>query len=329
MLSLLVLFFVLLGCSAFFSGSETALFSLSELKLRRSKLGARTSSALFAFLKSPREMLVTILLGNELVNVSLSIVGAAFISRTIGLSVEVETIAAVAIITPILLVWGEIIPKNVALRFADQLAPVIVWPLRFFSRLILPLRLVLTWIADRMVSLFGERPEVAAPMMKEEEYKRLIDLGRKEGVIVEEERELIHKVFEFTDKGVADIMTPAGELFSLSLDLPYERVIEEIKSTQFSRVPFYKEQRSNIVGVLHVRDLFSFHRRLQAGEELGFEELLRPPLFVDSSTPLETLLVEFQRTQMHMAIVRGKDGAILGIVTMHDVLEVLFGEMEV
>jgi putative hemolysin len=329
MLSLLVLFFILLGSSAFFSGSETALFSLSELKLRRSKLGARTSSALFAFLKSPREMLVTILLGNELVNVSLSIVGAALISRTVRLSVEVETVAAVAIITPILLVWGEIIPKNVALRFADQLAPVIIWPLRFFSRLILPLRLVLTWIADRMVSLFGGKPESTAPIVMEEEYKRLIDLGRKEGVIVEEERELIHKVFEFTDKRVADIMTPAGELFSLSLGLPYEQVIEEIKSTQFSRVPFYREQPSNIVGVLHVRDLFAFHRRLKAGEELGFEELLRPPLFVDSSIPLETLLVEFQRSQMHMAIVRGKDGAIHGIVTMHDVLEVLFGEMEV
>ena len=238
MLSLLVLFFILLGCSAFFSGSETALFSLSELKLRRSRIGTRTSSALTSFLKSPREMLVTILFGNELVNVSLSIVGAVLISRAIRLSVEVETIAAVAIITPILLIWGEIIPKNVAVRFADQLAPIIIWPLRFFSRLILPLRLALTWIADRMVFLFGGRPEVTAPMMKEEEYRRLIDLGRKEGVIVEEERELIHKVFEFTDKAVADIMTPAGNIFSLSIDLPYERVIGEIKSTQFSRIPF-------------------------------------------------------------------------------------------
>ena len=329
MLSLLVLFIILLGCSAFFSGSETALFSLSELRLRRSRIGTRTSSALSTFLKSPREMLVTILLGNELVNVSLSIVGAAVVSRLFRLSVEVETIAAVALITPVLLILGEIIPKNVAVRFADQLAPIIIWPLSLFSRLILPFRLVLTWIADRMVALFGGRPEDAAPMMKEEEYRRLIDLGRKEGVIVEEERELIHKVFEFTDKAVADIMTPVGNVFSLSVDLPYERVMEEIKSTQFSRIPFYKENPSNIVGVLHVKELFAFHRRLQAGEELGFEKLLLSPLFVDSSTPLESLLKEFQRTQMHMAVVRGKAGAIQGIVTIHDVLEELFGEMEV
>lgn len=329
MFSLILLMLLLLACSAFFSGSETALFSLSRVQLHRFRQARAASAAkLVEGLRSPRKMLTAILLGNELVNVSFSIAGAALISRLLPFSVEGQTVAAVAILTPLVLVFGEMVPKNLAIRYAAQLAPVLIWPLHLFQQLVRPLRRALTWIADRAVVLTGGRPERAEPMIMEQEFRKLIDLGRKEGAIAPEERELIHNVFEFTDKVVADIMTPWERVFSLSIDLPYERAIEEIRNVQFSRVPFMEGGRGEVAGVLHLRDLFALHRRRLAGEAQDLRDVLTPPLFVNPAMPLEQLLREFQRTQSHMAIVKGADGRPRGVVTMGDVLEELFGEME-
>jgi len=203
-----------------------------------------------------------------------------------------------------------------------------VWPLHIFYCLVYPLRVVLTAIADVMIRIFGGKPEFTEPMIMENEYRNLIDLGRKEGVIIEEERELIHNVFEFTNKVASDIMTREERVFSLPLDLPYDRLMEEIRSTQFSRVPFYDSDRSKIVGILHVRDLLSFHRRKIVANATSIRDILRPAIFVDPGTPLEKLLSEFQKVHVHMAFVRDSGGELIGLVTMDDVLEELFGEIE-
>lgn len=329
MFSQLMLLLMLLCCSAFFSGAETALFSLSGVQLHRFRQArAGRAQKLVENLKHPRKMLVTILLGNEFVNVSISIVGASIISSLLPISVEGQTIAAVIILTPIILVCGEIMPKNIAIRYAPQLAPIVIWPLHLFHRLVRPLQEQLTKIADKMVMLFGGSLERSEPMIMEEEFRRLVDLGRKEGVLVEEEREILHNVFEFTDKVVADIMTPVQRVFALSVDLSYEQAVEEIRSVKYSRVPFYKGTRDSVVGILHMRDLFALHRHRLAGESVTLRDILTPPLFIDTHTPLEALLKEFQRTQMHMAIVKSSDGQLMGVVTMDDALEELFGEME-
>jgi putative hemolysin len=187
---------------------------------------------------------------------------------------------------------------------------------------------VLTWFAKRMVVLFGGDLERDEPMVMENEFRRLVDIGRREGAIEEEEREIIHKVFEFTDKRVGDIMTPVERVFMLPVDMPYDRLMEEIRSTQFSRVPFYEGDRRNVIGILHVRDLFSFNMRRKVGDEVGIRTLLRSVIIVDMKAPLENLLGEFQKGRAHMAIVLDEGGHIKGVVTMDDVLEELFGEIE-
>lgn len=329
MIALVAIFILLIVCSAFFSGSETALFSLTEVKLRSdARLHVRTRDRLLGFLQAPREMLVTILTGNLFVNIGISIVGAAILNRVIPLGVKMETLLSVVIITPILLVFGEVVPKNLSLRFARQLAAAVIGPLRLFAKLIHPFVVIFTWIADRIVVLFGGSPQESLPMMREDDFRRLVDLGRKEGVIVEEERELIHNVFDFSDKTISHIMTPAERIFALSTEQSDEEVMLAIKGKQFSRIPFYAADPAKIVGILHVRDLFSFDRRRQQGEEVSLESLLRPPLFVEPETPLEELLREFQRRRAHMALVRDGRGSLVGVVTMHDVLEELFGEIE-
>ncbi|MFH1831139.1 MAG: hemolysin family protein [Pseudomonadota bacterium] len=329
MLSLAIIFILLMCCSAFFSSSETALFSLSQVQVHQfSEKGGRSGKKLLALLMKPRDTLVTILLGNELVNVSISIVGAAIISRTIRLGVESQTFLAVAIITPIIMIFCEIVPKNIALRFASPLAKKFVYPIHIFYRLIKPIRIILTAIAGRMLRLFRGTTEEEGLMIMEEEYRRLVDMGRKGGAIEEEEREIIHKVFEFTDKRAGNIMTPVERIFALPIDMPYERLMEEIRSTQFSRVPFYEGSRSNFIGILHVRDLFSFNMRRAAGEDAQLRSLLREPLFVKQNAPLEDVLKEFQKGRMHMALVMDDAGKFMGLVTMDDVLEELFGEIE-
>jgi len=320
--------FLLLCCSAFFSASETVLFSLSRLQIHRFRASKSPAARrVVNCLRKPRKWLATILLGNELVNVCISIIGASIISHYFFYSVKVQMIIAVAIITPIVLLGGEIIPKNIAIRFSPRLAPIMVVPLGIFYRIVRPFRYLLTKIADDFVLMLGGRPEKIEPMIVEEEFRRLIDLGRREGVIVEEEREMIHNVFEFSDKVVSEIMMPAGQIFALPIDLPYERMLEEIKETLFSRIPIYEGNSDNIIGILHVRDLFTFHRRREQGGEKDIRTILRAPLFITADRKLEDLLHHFQESQVHMAIVKDDKG-IMGIVTMDDVLEELFGEIE-
>ncbi len=328
MISLFALLIFLLLCSAFFSGSETALFSLSRVhvhKLRDSK--SLSSRRLVEALKRPRQTIVTILLGNEFVNISISIVGAAIINKLMRASVESETLVAVVTVTPLVLIFGEIVPKNLSLKHAEVFSKVMVWPLRLFYYIVSPLRIILTWFADGMVKIFGGKSDGSETMVREEEYRRLIDMGEKDGAIDEEERDLIHNVFEFTDKVVVDIMTSVERIFSLDVTLPFDRIVEEIKYTQFSRVPFYDGEKPNIIGVLHIRDLLPIYRRKQAGEAIDIREELNEAIFVGPKTPLENLLKEFQRTHVHMAIIK-EDDQIVGLVTMDDVLEELFGEIE-
>jgi CBS domain containing-hemolysin-like protein len=329
MLSLAIILALLMCFSAFFSASETALFSLSRLQVHRFKeAGGRSAESLISLLRTPRHTLVTILFGNELANACISIVGAAMISRMLHLDVMAEEIVAIAVITPVIMVFCEIVPKNMALHFAEGLVPIMVAPIQFFYTLISPFRRGLTWFAKKMISLFGGDLDRDAPMIMENEFRRMVDIGHREGAIEEEEREIIHKVFEFTNKRVGDIMTPIDRVLMLSAELPYDRLMDEIRSTQFSRVPVYDGERSNIIGVLHVRDLFSFDMKRKEGAVADIRSILRMPVFVDAKSLLEDVLREFKEGKAHLTIVIDHDRAVKGIVTMDDVLNELFGEIE-
>jgi putative hemolysin len=163
----------------------------------------------------------------------------------------------------------------------------------------------------------------------EREYRRLVDIGRREGVLIEEERELIHNVFEFSEKIVASIMTPAEKIIALPVTMPYKDILDILKHRPFSRIPFYQDSKDNIVGILHVRDLFAFDHARQTGGEKDITSVLLEPLVVMSDMKLEDLLQHFKQRRMHMAIVKDNDGPVLGIVTMDDVLEDLFGDIEI
>jgi len=320
--------FILLFLSAFFSCSETAFFSLSRADihdLKGSKRGFARS--IIRLLQNPRQTLISILFGNELVNVAFSIVVASVIYDLLGdTDWKLSTLISICIAVPLVLIFGEIVPKNVAVRFPRSLTTILVYPVSLFSKMIFPLRFLLTKFADFMVRLFGGDPGQVRSMIMEEEFRQIVDLGYKEGVLEEGESELIHRIFELGNKNLAEIMTPVGEIFRLSIDSPLEKIIKEMKETQFSRVPVYKNHTDDLIGVLHSRDVFRLYRNRQRGRMQEIEKIVRPIHSADKDMCIEDLLTDFQRLKVHIAIVKGKRGKIKGLVTMDDIFRLLFIE---
>lgn len=326
----LVLLLFLFMSSAFFASSETALFSLSKIQLQKLKESKKKSvKYLLRFLSQPRKILATILLGNEVTNVSISIVMASLVYDTFKVGFEISTIISVSITTMLILIFGETLPKNIAIRYAPSLAPVIVVPLRFFYNIVAPVRRLLSGMADWIVKMFGGSPGAERPVIWEDEFRYMVDLVHKEGEIEKEERELIHKVFDFGDKIVKDIMVPKEKIFSLEAKTPYERLIDSLKATQFSRVPIHQDNKDNIIGILYLKDLFRFHKRKRVNSETKISDILRPVIYVNPDDKLEHLMKIFQQQRIHIAMVVDKSPNVLGLVTMDDVLEELFGKMRI
>lgn len=322
----IIIVLVLLSLSAFFSCSETAFFSLNRAdiaKLKRSN--KRSSKLIIAVLQKPRDALISILLGNELVNVAFTITVAIIINElTSDVSWQVSIIISICIAAPLVLIFGEILPKNIAVRYASALTPVLVFPVRLFSKIVWPVRLLLTKLADIMVSLFGGDPHQVRSMIMEEEFRQLVDLSYKAGVIEEGESELIHRIFELGNKTVKEIMTLSGEIFKLPLSDPLEKMIREMRCTLFNRIPVYKTVPENIIGVLHSRDVFKLYRSRQKGQHKNIEEIVRPVYVIKESVTIESLMEEFQKRKVHIAIVKNDQEETVGLVTMDDIFRLLF-----
>lgn len=323
----LVLLAILLMASAFFAGAETVFFSLNRSQLAQFKKSKNPlAKHLLHFLARPRDILVTILFGNELSNIAISIlVASLFYKLFFFLPIEQLTLLSVSVGTLLILVIGEIIPKSIGILYAPSLAPLAAFCLRPLYAFLKPLRFLLVKLADWFIKKSGGGPHQATPLILEEEFRYLLELGAKSGEVDFEEKELIQKALDFKNKVVSQIMTPMRRVFRLSVDTPYPELITQLKVTQFSRIPIYQNEPDQILGLLYVKDLFQFDRRWQQNKNLTLQEISRPTLFVTKEEHLEDLLQKIKETRIHMAIVTDKFKKPVGIVTLHDVLEELFG----
>lgn len=322
---------ILLLMSAFFAAAETIFFTLSRPQLARFKKSSNPlSKQLVHFLSKPRDILVTILFGNELTNIAISIITASFFYFLFHGWLEVEglTLLSVGVGTFLILIVGEIIPKSVGMLLAPALAPITVLLLKPLYALLKPARFVLVKLADWCVARFGPVKKEETLLTMEEEFRHLLELSAKSGEVQEAERELIHKALEFSGKVVSQIMTPFSLVVPYSVDTPYATLLKEIQTTQFSRIPIFEGKPTQIIGLLYVKDLLPFDRRHQAEPALSIREILRPPLFVSKEKNIEDLLQEIRQSRIHMAIVVDAANKPVGLVTMHDILEELFGEVE-
>ncbi|MFA9557088.1 hemolysin family protein [Evansella sp. AB-rgal1] len=312
--------FILLFLSAFFSSAETAYSSVNKLRLKSYAEEDRKGGKKAYFITENFDhALSTILIGNNLVNIA-----AATISAQIA-TVLFENgglVISTVVMTILVLVFGEVLPKSIAKENAEQFS------LRISSILLLLMRILkpLTWLLVRLkeaVSRFVTKAE-ASPSVTEEELKEMFSISQEEGVIEDHEKVLLHNTLEFNDIKVVEILTPRTEVIAINVDSSIEEITTTLLSERYSRLPVFEGTVDNIIGVLSERDFLS---QLVKGKDIKVRELIRKPIFVIETLGISTLLPMLQKNRVHMAIVIDEFGGTSGIVTLEDILEELVGEI--
>jgi len=323
MLPQLIALIVLLGFSAFFSGSELALASLGKFKVKGliERYGKK-AEILNVWLKEPNKLLTTIAIANNLVNIWASVLASAIVfSRFQKYSVAIAT----GIMTFLILVFGEIIPKTLGKQNSAKISLYTIRPLIFLSYLLLPIVKFFTGISSAIIRLFGGRVVVQTSRISEKELKEVISAGEKEGVIEEDEREMIHSIFEFGDTVVREVMTPRTEIIALEDKSTLKEILGLMVKEGHSCIPVYRENIDEINGIVYSKDLL---REWQDGNlEKKTQELMRSPYFVPETKKVNELLREFQRQKIQIAIVVDEYAGTAGLVTMEDLLEEIVGEI--
>jgi putative hemolysin len=228
--------------------------------------------------------------------------------------------------TPIIFLFGEVLPKTIAVAHSETIATLVARPVDFFARLVFPLRWILKKLVDAVLYLVGASQGKSESIFYEKEFKDLVDAGRREGVLKQEEYAIIHKILKFNDTLVSSIMTPRSKMFILPDDLPLDQAIARVKEQHFSRVPVYSRSKNAFDGILNAKDLIAIAAK---GDRDGtaLADIMRPPYFTSSDKRIQVLLKEFQAGKIHLALVVDKTGQCIGLVTMEDMLEELFGEI--
>jgi putative hemolysin len=322
-----LLILVLLFLSGFFCIAEGSLFSLGRHQLDRlKKQGKKSSKLIEKLLKDPYKLIITILFADEVVNVAYtSVIGLTVNSLLDNSSERTIMLVSVAIASPSLLLLGEIGPKTLGVKYPREIATTISYPLHMFHVLITPIRWVLMVLSIGFTRVLGGKIEHEhSQKFTPEEVKALVGIGSEEGVITEIEKKLVRSLFKLEDVPAHKIMTPSIDCFLLPINLSRSQALYEIKKRGFSRTPVYKGNKDNIVGVLYAKDLLSF----DISEEKTIKKFLKPPYFIPRTKMAFDLLREFQHQRIHIAIVVDEYGRLDGIVTMEDILEELFGEIE-
>lgn len=313
-LQLLVLI-ILLILSGFFSSAETALFSISKVKARHIGKSQRQTDRLIRKMKEePHRLLTTILIGNNLVNIGGTALATAlafqlFPSKAVGI--------ATGLMTFLILVFGEIVPKSFATRNNVLLARMVIYPIYWFSLLFYPLVLLLNFIP-----LITGRIK-KTPAATEEELLTFVEVVEEEGEIKEEEKELIHNIIEFDDTSASEIMTPRGDMFLVEVGQKLD--FRTILQSGYSRIPVIEGSVDNVIGILNLKDLFM--HQATSGEEPDIRKLMSKPYVVPENKKLDSLMRQFKKRKQHLAIVVDEHGGVSGLISLEDVLEEIVGEI--
>jgi magnesium and cobalt exporter, CNNM family len=319
------LLIILILCSAFLSASETALFAANRVALRQRQVqGDRRARVAYALLSRASELLTTLLAGTTMANV-----GATVIATSIALSLlgrrGGEWVAFLGT-TFILLILAEIAPKTLAARHADRMALAVAGPIHAVMRLFIPLIRVLSVVATALVRPFGAHITPRAPLVTEEQLRFLVEVGEKEGVLEEEEREMIHSIFEFGDTVVREVMRPRVDIAAVPADATINGALGLMTEHGHSRLPVYDGSIDHIVGVVYIRDLIPVLRQGRLDQRVT--EVQRPPFFVPETKKVDDLFREMQQKKVSMAIVLDEYGGTAGLVTVEDLLEEIVGEIQ-
>lgn len=309
----LIALFILLVLSALFSGSETALFSLSAIQLQSFRNAGGFRARIVALLSNPAKVLSTILIGNTLVNTMIAAVGLSLLSSFDFFRPHAAT-WAILILTPLLLLFGELAPKRIAVRRPDAFTALIAAPVCFCFTLFSPLRFLLELFAARLKPLL--RPERKS--LSDEELLTAIELSAESGMLDSDERHMVDGIMQLSSMTAADVMTPRVDFVGIDLDEPEESYLAQIKSAEFHFLPVYENTPDAIQSFLDVRAYL-------LDPAHNFERATRKPIYVPETATLDDILITMQRSRRHIVCIMDEYGGTAGLVTRSDILEILTG----
>lgn len=321
-LPLFILLVLLVFMSAFFSSSETALINMSKIRLKHLvKEKVKNADKLEKLYEDSNKLIGAILIGNNIVNVATSsiatiITTSRFSNAGLGISVGLTTL--------VILIFGEITPKNLALKNSESIslfvAPIILFLVRIFT----PILFILNSISNLLSALLGQRNDDKKPTITQDELKTIVDVSNQEGVLETDETEMIQNIFEFKDLTVDDIMIQRRDIVAISADMSYDEIIDVFKNKQLSRLPIYEDTIDDIIGVLYAKDLFFTE---QSKEDFDIKAVMREPVFVNEFVKISDFFKKMQQVKTHIAIVLDEYGGVAGIVTMEDLVESIVGDI--
>ncbi|MFB6107191.1 MAG: hemolysin family protein [Halobacteriaceae archaeon] len=318
---------VLIALSAFFSSSEIAMFSLAKHRVEALVDDGVPGAETVADLKSdPHRLLVTILVGNNIVNIAMSSIATGVIGLYYGPDVAVAV--ATLGITALVLLFGESAPKSYAVENTESWALRVSTPLQYSEYVLLPLIIVFDHLTRVVNRVTGGRSAIETSYVTRDEIQDMIETGEREGVIEEDEREMLQRIFRFNNTIAKEVMTPRLDMDAVSKDAPVAEAIETCIQSGHARIPVYEGSLDNVIGVAHIRDLV---RDLNYSEaepaDLELEDLIQPTLHVPESKNVDELLAEMRENRMHMVIVIDEFGTTEGLITMEDMTEEIVGEI--
>jgi len=317
--------------NAFFVGAEYGLVTARRSRIQElENRGNRSAHQVLKIVSQPPRFIAAMQLGVTLTSLAIGAVGEPLLSHWLDpvLATTLAVLLAFLVITFLHVVIGELVPKGLALGNPERIALAVSTPVRGFFVLMAPLIWILQRSTEWILGLLGQQPPGAEGLVHSEaELKILVSESTERGEIEEQEQEMLYKVFDFADKEVADVMVPRPEVVALSVELPPEQALAAVMDSPHTRYPAYRGSLDEIVGVLHVRDLFSALND-RGIADVAIDDLLRPAYVVPETKDLASLLADFRRTKNHLAVVVDEYGGMQGIVTLEDLLEEIVGEIE-
>lgn len=338
----LQLFFIILliFLNAFFAAAEISIISLNKNKMNNlAEKGNKKASLLVKLVDEPSKFFATIQVGITLAGFFASATATASISKQLGKllkKVDIKIISnassqiAIIIVTIILayitLVLGELIPKRIAVQKSEKIAMSTIRPIMLLYKITLPFVRILTYSTDSIISLLGIKYDKVEEKITEEEIRRIINEGEEKGVLDKEEKEMIQGVFDFDDKLAKAVMTPRTKVFAIDVEMNINEAVDVIIKKQYSRVPIYKGNMDNIIGIINMKDLL----KVLVGKKeefISLEHIARKPYFVPETKDINILFRELKESNNHLAILIDEYGGFSGIVTIEDLIEEILGDI--
>ena len=322
----LIFLFLILGLillSGFFSITESSIFSLQRYQIELIKKRSKVGNVLESFVKKPASIIATILLADEILNVTITSLISTKLDEvfTGRISEELISVIAILITSIIVLIFCEIIPKTIGVKFSRKLSVIVARPVAILNQVLYPLTLFFDYLSNQLIKIFGVKSESIITNENSAPITSLIDIGEDSGSVKRSESQLIDNFLKLEEIPLSKILTPEPDLLILNSNTSSNEALRLIKEKGFSRIPVYQGDSDNIIGVLYSKDLLN-------SPSSDFYPLLREPFFVPIQKNAFSLLREMQLMRLHMAIVIDEYGRLEGIVTLDDILEEIFGEIE-